>query len=214
MLSLNAIQQHLQTVQLYDTCRELASSIPGFLKDAEGFALMLLAAYGPGEGAVVEIGSFKGRSTAFLALGQKTSGRGKVVAIDHFQGSPEHQPGAQVEVAEIAESGTTFPTFIENLRQCDLLGYVRPMQMASAEAAKDWHTPIRLLFIDGDHSFESSEADFRAFETHVVAGGLICFHDIGAWPGVTRFLQELLRSDPRFKLAFQVRSLAVVAKAD
>jgi|AGTN01.1.fsa_nt_gi hypothetical protein len=67
------------------------ASIEGFLHDLEGYTLLQLAARGSGTGAIVEIGSFMGRSTAFLAAGSKLAGREKVIAVDHFRGSPEHQ---------------------------------------------------------------------------------------------------------------------------
>jgi hypothetical protein len=61
--------------------------IEGFLHDLEGYTLMQLAARGGGVAAIVETGSFMGRSTAFLAAGSKLAGREKVVAVDHFRGS-------------------------------------------------------------------------------------------------------------------------------
>jgi cephalosporin hydroxylase len=39
-------------------------------------------------------------------------------------------------------------------------------------------TPIDLLFIDGDHAYESVRSDFLMYRTLVRDGGLIAFHDI------------------------------------
>ena len=50
-------------------CQQRFAAVEGFLADLEGYTLMQLAAGGPGLGAIVEIGSFMGRSTAFLAAG-------------------------------------------------------------------------------------------------------------------------------------------------
>ncbi|MBF0160593.1 MAG: class I SAM-dependent methyltransferase, partial [Magnetococcales bacterium] len=74
--------------------------IQGWLEPLEGFLLYQWAKHGPGRGIVVELGSFMGRSTCWLAAGSKDAQRGKVVACDTFQGSPEHQAGMSVEVPE------------------------------------------------------------------------------------------------------------------
>jgi predicted O-methyltransferase YrrM len=52
------------------------------LPDREARALFGLAYAGPGEGAIVEIGSFIGRSTIYLAKGAMAAGRERVTAID------------------------------------------------------------------------------------------------------------------------------------
>ncbi len=90
-------------------------SVPGYLSWHEGFTLLSLAEVWPVEGDIVEIGSFKGKSTCFLAQGALRSGRGKVHAVDHFRGSPEHQKGGHEETAEIVESGSTYEQFRANL---------------------------------------------------------------------------------------------------
>src|ERR1700761_7895342 len=90
-IMLDQITSQVQVVDGYDQVISSFGNIDGYLKGKEGYALMLLAMGGPGRGAIVEIGSFKGRSTCFLALGTKLAGREKVIAIDHFRGSAEHQ---------------------------------------------------------------------------------------------------------------------------
>jgi predicted O-methyltransferase YrrM len=164
------------------------ANIEGFLEDLEGCALMHLAAGGGGTGAIVEIGSYLGRSTAFLAAGSKGVGREKVVAVDHFGGSAEHQAGQQYASAVLAREGTTLYQFTANLRAVGLDDYVTPIVASSEDAARRWIGPIRLLFIDGDHGYEASRRDFELWSPFVTPHGLICLHDIPNWPGVTRFL--------------------------
>lgn len=167
------------------------ANIQGYLHEIEGYALYALAARGPGEGAIVEIGSFMGRSTCWLASGSMSAGRERVVAVDHFQGSPEHQRGGTHEVSEIAGEGTTFHRFMDNVRAAGLEQHIDVIRKGSLEGVADWSGPIRLLFIDGDHSYDASRADFDAWSPFVVRGGLVALHDVGAWEGVTRFFQEL-----------------------
>ena len=212
MPSLKAIAEEIQIIAKYESCRKPLRRIEGYLDDEEGFALTLLAAHGPAEGAVVEIGSYRGRSTAFLALGCQLTNRGQVTAIDHFMGSPEHQIGQMFTDAEVAKRGTTFHAFNRNLEKVGLIDFVTPISMKSVDAARDWNRPIRLLFIDGDHSYESSKEDYELFEPFVVAGGVICFHDLGSWEGVTRFFNEIIETNRNLSLSFRVGSLAVVVK--
>jgi predicted O-methyltransferase YrrM len=61
---------------------EATRNIPGYLLENEARFLGFLAACTPAKGRIVEIGSFKGRSTVMLAKVAAPYGLGKVVAID------------------------------------------------------------------------------------------------------------------------------------
>lgn len=202
----------LKTVLTYMDLGERLKPVGGYLLEIQGYTLMLLASEGPGCGAIVELGSFMGKSTCCLALGAKQARREKVFAIDHFTGSPEHQAGGECEIREVVESGSTFPTFQANLRAFGVEDYVVPIVASSASAAATWTGPIRLLFIDADHSYEASRQDFELWSPHVVPGGLIAFHDIGHWEGVTRFYQELLETTKEFREIVGVAGLCVVER--
>ncbi|MEH2031438.1 MAG: class I SAM-dependent methyltransferase [Nostoc sp.] len=205
----------LDVVKLVDTTIAL-SGIRGFLEPVEGCALHYLAAYAPGEGCIVEIGSFFGKSTAFLASGCKFNNRGWVGAVDHFLGSPEHQKGGIEETSEIIEQGSVYPQFERNMQQLGLMDTVKVFKGYSQDVAKQWQDPIRLLFIDGNHSYENSRLDFESWEPHVTKDGLICFHDIGNplyVDGITRFFNEITNdSSSRLELVCQIRTLAVLQK--
>lgn len=51
-----------------------------------------------------------------------------------------------------------------------------------------WGYPIRLLFIDGDHAYESVRSDFLGWEKYVVPDGLVVFHDVDRWDGSPKVL--------------------------
>lgn len=202
----------LKTVLTYMDIGERMGTVGGYLLDIQAYTLMTLASEGPGCGAIVEIGSFMGKSTCCLGMGTKGARREKVHAIDHFTGSPEHQAGAKCEIPAIVESGTTYHIFLENIRRFDLEDYVVPIKASSEEAAVDWSGPIRLLFIDGDHSYEASRLDFALWSPHVVLGGLIAFHDIGHWDGVTQFYRDLLATTREFKEIVGIGGLNIVER--
>ena len=115
----------LRKVAVYDALRQGLEGIEGFLHSQEGFALYQWVKGGPGQGAVVEIGSLMGRSTAWLASAARESRRGKVVAVDHFQGSPEHQAGASHPVTPLLATGTTLAVFTANLDRLKLRPWSR-----------------------------------------------------------------------------------------
>ena len=74
---------------LHDTIENatrLSLRIPGFLAENEIRFLGTLAACTPASGAIVEIGSFKGKSTVVLGTMAGKYGLGPVVAIDPHQG--------------------------------------------------------------------------------------------------------------------------------
>lgn len=152
--------------------------VKGWCKPAERRLLYHLARYGPGEGAIVEIGSWKGLSTLYLAAGSKAAARERVTAIDRFPYS-------------------TMTALHSNLLLAKVQDWVTPIAAESHEAAQSWPgTAIRLLFIDGDHTYEGVRQDYAAWQHLVAPGGVIAFHDAlePNWPDVSRFLDEVLPS--------------------
>src|SRR5829696_8260666 len=106
-----------------ERARQRAAGVDGWLSDAQG------------RGAIVEIGSWKGRSTIWLASGARLAGL-RVHAIDPHRGSRE-DPGAD-----------TLAEFHGNLARNGLTEVVEPLVMTSEEAAARIAGPIELLFID------------------------------------------------------------------
>ena len=180
--------------------------IDGFLFALEGYTLMLLAAKGDAEGQIVEIGSYKGKSTCWLASGSKGAGREKVTAVDHFK-SPVLRPDLPAD-----QEWTSLDEFKENIKLMGLEDDVRVMASDSETAIKTWNQPIRLLFIDGDHSYEASKLDFECWSPFVIQNGYVVFHDIEVWDGVTRFYNELKRSSEEFIEVFSLMSLRVMQR--
>lgn len=195
-MNLDIILVRMKAVIECRNCQQIFSPIKGFLTDVQGFTLMSLAEHGPGLGEIVEIGSFMGRSTAWLAQGSLNARREKVTAIDTFKGSPEHQADQEHEEPVLLEEGTTFNAFERNLREAGLLGWVRPIIAPSAEAVQGWDKPIRLLFIDADHDYDAVKQDYELWSPFLVEGGVLVLHDVGTWPGVTKFYHELLAEEP------------------
>jgi MMP 1-O-methyltransferase len=155
-------------------------SVEGWLLPSEGAWLFGAARSLPRDGNIVEIGSFKGRSTCCLALGCRGTER-RVFGIDTFDGGPD------------LPKLNSLPDFRRNLERCGVSAHVKPIAERSTAAAKTWKEPIHLLFIDGSHSYEDVLADFAGFFPHVVSGGMVALHDVinESWPGVAKAWAEI-----------------------
>lgn len=66
----------------------------------------------------------------------------------------------------------------------------------SLEVAKTWNTPLDMVYIDGDHSYEGCQSDIRAWEPHLRFGGLMVFDDYeqGMWH-VTAAVDDIMFAD-------------------
>jgi len=178
--------------------------IPGWLTGPDARLLYALAHHGPGGGAIVEIGSAWGLSTVFLATGAKRGKRERVHAIDPHTGDPWFlqgiaPPRSGVIDASTGEAGfSSLQQFEATLRDFGVDDWVNSVVCTSEEAAKLVDTgPIRLLFIDGLHTYEGARTDIQCWVPRVRSGGIIVFDDYfnhNPGVGVKRAVDELLRS--------------------
>lgn len=152
----------------FSWAKKQTKSIKGSITDAESRFLYDRALKGLGKGVVVEIGSFCGKSTIFLAAASKARKRGKVIAIDPHQGAP---------VINKTFSGPTYKEFKKNIKEADVYDYVTIKKTTSDQAAIKWKGLIRILFIDGDHSYQAVKNDLKNYLPYVVDNGLIVLHD-------------------------------------
>lgn len=154
--------------------------IEGFLVPGQEWWLFKTAYRLPDDAVIVEIGSFRGRSTACLALGCVGMDK-RVHAIDTFNGN-------ETDFAQ----RDFFPDFDQNLRTAGLRDRVVPHVGRSSDVAASWTLPIDFLFIDGSHDYDDVASDFEGFYPHVKAGGLVAFHDVvETWPGPLEFWQRV-----------------------
>lgn len=199
MTSIN-IPADLETV--VNDAWEATRKVRGHLAENEARFLGLLAACVPAKGAIVEIGSFQGRSTVMLAKVASRYGLGPVVAIDPHN-SPillDHQANPEA---------SSYEGFLDSVRAAGVANHVEPHRTYSTEVAGSWSRSIRLLWIDGDHSYEGARKDLEGFFPHLVPHGVVAFHDaLNAFPGPIRvFVEDVLGSD-RFGAAGFVHSIA------
>lgn len=169
---------------------QFISHIDGWLSMHEGFFLYEAVKNRKGKGEVVEIGSWKGKSTICLAAGLRSLKKGKLFAIDPHKGQ-------YTKNNHIGKKSPTFKKFQENVRKAGLLSFVNPIIATSQKAAKDWEKPIRLLFIDGLHDYKNTKLDFSSWSPFLKTNGIVALHDaFCGHDGPERVVQEeLLSSD-------------------
>lgn len=155
--------------------------VKGFLAEEEGAALYRAASEAAKRGPVLEIGSYCGKSTLYLGLACQQLGA-TVYAVDHHAGSEEHQPGEMFHDPELfdssAEQMDSFREFRRNIRLAGLEDTVVPLVAPSWLVARDWQTPLGMVFIDGGHSLDAALTDYRAWLGHLRPGGILAVHDL------------------------------------
>jgi predicted O-methyltransferase YrrM len=181
---------------------EATRKVPGHLTEKEARFLGLLAACVPAKGMIVEIGSFKGRSTVMLAKVASHYGCGPVVAID-----PHNSPILLDHQTD--QEASSYRDFLDSIHAAGVSAHVESQAAYSKEVANSWNRPIRVLWIDGDHSYEGAKSDLDGFLPHLVPHGVVAYHDaLNNFPGPIRvFVEDILRSD-RFGPAGFVPSIA------
>lgn len=154
--------------------------VRGFLPDHEGQQLYDWALMAGKIGPILEIGSYCGRSTLWLAQAARVH-HTVVYAVDHHRGSEEHQPGeSHHDPALTDETGQvdTFTEFRRNIAHAGLEETVIPIVASSGQLAPHWQTGLGMVFIDGGHSLEAAVTDYRAWVAHIRTGGILAIHDV------------------------------------
>lgn len=129
----------------------------------------------------VEVGSWLGRSTVYLAEQIARSGKRIALdAVDSWDGGSRDPANARLREELAKQTEPLYEHFLRNLDQCGVKGRVRPVRCDSARAAADYlDGSLDLVFIDGDHAQPKVTADLEAFWPKVRLGGKLAGHDIG-----------------------------------
>jgi predicted O-methyltransferase YrrM len=174
--------------------KPLIADVPGWLTDEEGEALYELARACRGDGVIVEIGSWKGKSTVCLGLGSQDGAGVPVYAVD---------PHADYR----------FGDFKTNIERAGIADLVRPIASLSQTAADGFDETIELLFVDGSHEYDLVLEDFEKWVPKVVDGGWVAFHDTTWTDGPRKVVGQAIYRSRRFKDArFVVGSTTVARK--
>ncbi len=160
--------------------RATAESARGFMPADEGIALYEAGLAGAEIGPLLEIGSYCGKSAVYLGAAARLK-KSLVFSIDHHRGSEEHQVGEEYhDPALVDDEGRvdTLAEFRRTIAQAKLEDVVVGVVGDSAVVAREWATPLGLVFIDGGHSAQAAEADYLGWAKWVMPRGLLVIHDV------------------------------------
>ncbi len=149
-----------------------------------------MAACAPARGTILEIGSYKGKSTVGLASIAQRYGLGPVVSVDPHSGPSVTDP-------DVGPKGSSWDDFRASLRAAGVEAGVEAHRAYSRDLARGWNRPIRFLWIDGDHTYRGAKEDIDLFRPHLVSGAIVALHDVlHTFEGPVRvFAEELLDSN-------------------
>ena len=195
------------------------NSVKGFIDHNEGICLYNYALNSSKKGPILEIGSYCGKSTIYIATAAKKYS-GCVYSVDHHTGSEENQVGWEYHDIELFDEETgrinSFPEFMRNLRKANLLDTVVPIVSDSSLVSRNWKIPLSMVFIDGGHTMEAALNDFNNWKDKIVKGGILAIHDVfpnpddGGRPPFEIYRKAL--SEKNFKEIEAVKSLRVLEK--
>jgi hypothetical protein len=168
--------------------RELLANLEGLIPNDVGLRLASLASLIPSDLAIVEIGSYKGKSTCYLASGSRIGQGARVYAID-----PWDLPGNATGRFKFADP-TTYSTFVEQVFQAEVEDLVTPIRAFSSSLAKIWRQKIGLLYIDGSHTEKDVQRDWDLWSPFLAEPSVVAFDDYDTErnPGVKRVVDSLV----------------------
>ncbi|MEM8747496.1 MAG: class I SAM-dependent methyltransferase [Actinomycetota bacterium] len=178
--------------------------IDGWMTPGQGVALAQAAAACPPAGTIVEIGSFRGRSTIVLASAADPSV--SVIAIDPHAGNDR---GPQEIDGFEAEADGDHAVFLGNLAAAGVAERVRHLRMYSGDALTEVDGTIDVLYVDGAHRYRPALSDIRSWGARVNDGGTMLIHDSFSSIGVTGAICRALVGSGRWRYVGRSRSLAI-----
>jgi len=131
------------------------------------------------DSVIVEVGSYLGASSTFLAIAAEEEDS-IVYCVDTWSNDAMSESKCD-----------TYSSFVLNTDK--FAGTIHPLRGRSIEIAEQFSKPIDLLFIDGDHSYSGCSSDVKAWLPKLKDGGVVVFHDFGWAEGVNRTLQEMVK---------------------
>jgi predicted O-methyltransferase YrrM len=177
--------------------------VPGWLTDAQARRLWDAAARVQVPGRIVEIGSFRGRSTIVLA--SAASEGVELVAVDPHGGGDR---GPREISAEASRGRQDHDAFHSNLKRAGVAGRVIHIREPSREALASVAGQVDLLYIDGAHRYGPARADIEQWGARVAPGGTMLIHDAFNAVGVTLAQARLLVASSQFSYRRRDGSLA------
>lgn len=138
-------------------------------------------------GDVLEIGSFKGKTTVFLSHAIEALNLDKrLYTVD-----PYTNEASEVGCSD-EDINSAYGTFHRETDDLDNHEHVRAYSDEALSRFED--TTFSLVFVDGDHTYDGVMADYRNYAPLLADGGIMVFDDYAnpQWPGVGRAVKTIV----------------------
>jgi predicted O-methyltransferase YrrM len=192
------------TVKPFDDVLRSVEDVDGWMSPDQAEALYEAAAACHAGDQIVEIGSFRGRSTIVLASAAPEGVA--VVAIDPHAGNDR---GPNELDGYVAQASVDHEVFTANLLDAGVADRVRHVREMSDAAHGDVEGDIAVLYIDGAHRYTPARQDIEQWGARVRSGGTLLIHDSFSSVGVTLAIIKELMFGKRFRYAGRARSLTI-----
>ena len=155
----------------YSQVASKVESIEGFMGSGQDAFLFQKIQSLPNDAVIMEIGSFKGRSTVNMGYACVGTQR-KIYCLDTWCGNQK-----DFHVTDYEDD------WKRNIILNGLQDYVSPVKGDSKESLKKWSQlsdgqKVDFIFIDGSHVLEDVFADFQLSFPWLKVGGWVAFHDV------------------------------------
>jgi hypothetical protein len=131
------------------------------------------------DGNALEIGSYLGASTCYIADALKQSRR-KVYCVDTWQNDAMSEGKKE-----------TLDQFISNTK--DYKENIVICRGFSKEVSFTIKEKFGFVFFDGDHSYEGIKTDWDSWKGKLAVNPVLCFHDYGWAEGVQKLIHDEIK---------------------
>ena len=183
----------------FDQIKETANEIEGWLEDNEGKLLYDYAKKCKGHGVIVEIGSWKGKSSIYLAKGAINGNNPEIYTIDPH-------------ITSTGEPNGSLEDYKKNMEKAGLSGKITHIVEKSEDAVKNFNKPVEFIFIDGFHQYESVKLDFEEWSKWVIDDGFIALHDVRSWLGPKQLAREIDRDYDNYRFIEYIDETLLIQK--
>lgn len=148
-----------------------------------------------GKYTFVEIGSWKGASTTYMAVEIINSKKNiKFYCVDTWEGSEEHlDESSSTYEPLLKKPNGLYEKFLENIQPVKSM--VNPIRSTSVEASKLFDdNSLDFIMVDGAHDYKSVKEDLEHWYPKLRVGGVIAGDDF-PWDGVKSAVVEFFKND-------------------
>jgi len=153
--------------------------IPTHMTMSEKEKLFQLTQELPTQPCIVEIGSYLGASSSFLAMGLKQFSKGGILhCVDTWNN----------DAMDNIPQKDVYNEFVSNI--CELVDVIQAHRGYSQDIAATCESSINMIFFDGNHSYEGTLRDWLSWKKYLSVGAVVVFHDWGWAEGVKKVILD------------------------